>query len=210
MRLPRLGLANVNTTVGATGLQCRARDFRCLALRRRRNAVRAARAGCLADILLKICCCGRALFLRKRRRCQSQQRRQMLPMVIVRVLVQAMEQGLQLRRIPLQREGLESFPKKKLPLYNVFYEARTLSRGFPGLYAEVPLGPCGKRFRLGICCLTVTSDASRWKSAKTSGLPTDRCDDVAIKGPADCESVGVSVPHRVHATRRGNGRNPRK
>src|ERR1035441_10177123 len=31
-------------------------------------------------------------------------------------------------------------PKEKLPLYNVFYEARTLARGAPGLHDTVEIG----------------------------------------------------------------------
>ena len=34
-------------------------------------------------------------------------------------------------------------PKEKLPLYNVFYEARTLARGTPGLYDEIDGVPFG-------------------------------------------------------------------
>jgi NAD+ synthase (glutamine-hydrolysing) len=56
-------------------------------------------------------------------------------------------------------------PKEKLPTYDVFYEARTLSRGFPGLFGSVVVGgqatPFGDlifRTRLGLVALEVCED----------------------------------------------------
>ena len=52
-------------------------------------------------------------------------------------------------------------PKEKLPLYNVFYEARTLARGAPGLYdtlAGVPFGDLVFDLDFGTVALEVCED----------------------------------------------------
>jgi NAD+ synthase (glutamine-hydrolysing) len=52
-------------------------------------------------------------------------------------------------------------PKEKLPLYNVFYEARTLARGSPGLYdtvGGVPFGDLVFDFDFGTVALEVCED----------------------------------------------------
>ena len=52
-------------------------------------------------------------------------------------------------------------PKEKLPLYNVFYEARTLARGSPGLYdtvAGVPFGDLVFELDFGALALEVCED----------------------------------------------------
>ena len=53
-------------------------------------------------------------------------------------------------------------PKEKLPTYNVFYEGRTFSRGGPGFQAEVegvPLGDLVFRFDFGTLAAEVCEDA---------------------------------------------------
>jgi NAD+ synthase (glutamine-hydrolysing) len=53
-------------------------------------------------------------------------------------------------------------PKEKLPLYNVFYEARTLARGAPGLYDVidgVPFGDLVFELDFGVLALEVCEDA---------------------------------------------------
>ncbi|HEY4014712.1 MAG TPA: NAD(+) synthase [Polyangiaceae bacterium] len=53
-------------------------------------------------------------------------------------------------------------PKEKLPLYNVFYEARTLARGAPGLYdtvGGVPFGDLLFELDFGTVALEVCEDA---------------------------------------------------
>jgi NAD+ synthase (glutamine-hydrolysing) len=53
-------------------------------------------------------------------------------------------------------------PKEKLPTYNVFYEARTLSRGGVDLYLDadgVPLGDVLFRFDFGTLGVEVCEDA---------------------------------------------------
>jgi NAD+ synthase (glutamine-hydrolysing) len=52
-------------------------------------------------------------------------------------------------------------PKEKLPLYNIFYEARTLARGAPGLYdtlAGVPFGDLVFKLDFGTVALEVCED----------------------------------------------------
>ena len=52
-------------------------------------------------------------------------------------------------------------PKEKLPLYNVFYEARTLARGAPGLYDVVdgvPFGDLVFELDFGVVALEVCED----------------------------------------------------
>ena len=52
-------------------------------------------------------------------------------------------------------------PKEKLPLYNVFYEARTLARGAPGLHGEahgVPFGDLVFELDFGTVALEVCED----------------------------------------------------
>ena len=52
-------------------------------------------------------------------------------------------------------------PKEKLPLYNVFYEARTLARGAPGLYDTVDGAPFGDvvfELDFGVVALEVCED----------------------------------------------------
>jgi NAD+ synthase (glutamine-hydrolysing) len=60
---------------------------------------------------------------------------------------------------------LGAVPKEKLPTYDVFYEARTLSRGAPGLRGElrvggqaVPFGDLVFRTRIGVVALEVCED----------------------------------------------------
>jgi len=52
-------------------------------------------------------------------------------------------------------------PKEKLPLYNVFYEARTLTRGVPGMVSEVrgvPFGDLVFDLDFGTVALEVCED----------------------------------------------------
>jgi NAD+ synthase (glutamine-hydrolysing) len=52
-------------------------------------------------------------------------------------------------------------PKEKLPTYNVFYEGRTFTRGVPGFFADaggVPLGDLLFRFDFGTVALEVCED----------------------------------------------------
>ncbi len=88
-------------------------------------------------------------------------------------------------------------PKEKLPTYNVFYEARTFSRGGPGLAldaAGVPLGDFLFEFDFGTVGVEVCEDA--WSP---DGPMRRRC----LSGAEIIVNVSAS-PYRmgVHATRR--------
>ena len=70
-------------------------------------------------------------------------------------------------------------PKEKLPTYNIFYEARTFSRGAPGLASRptgVPFGDYVFALRLRHCW--------RSRSARTSGRRTARCAGAATRAPS--------------------------
>jgi NAD+ synthase (glutamine-hydrolysing) len=146
MRLLRLGLANVNTTVGATDSNVERAIVACRKLHAEGVTVAALPEQVLGgyppeDLLLwPGFVSAQSVALHK-----LAQATQELPMAIVcGVLVQALEQIYNCAAFLFKGTVFGVVPKEKLPLYNVFYEARTLSRGFPGLYAEVNLGPCGK------------------------------------------------------------------
>lgn len=67
-------------------------------------------------------------------------------------------------------------PKEKLPTYNVFYEARTFSRGVPGLALEagdVPVGDSLLEFDFGLIAVEVCEDV--WS-------PTTPCGGGATRG----------------------------
>src|SRR5690606_37626595 len=52
-------------------------------------------------------------------------------------------------------------PKEKLPTYNIFYEARTLSRGLPGMHRDAEGAPCADAvvdFDFGCVALEVCED----------------------------------------------------
>lgn len=68
-----------------------------------------------------------------------------LPSIIVfGLLVPAFGEVYNCAAVLFRGRVLGVVPKEKLPLYNVFYEARTLARGRPGLHAELELGPLGR------------------------------------------------------------------
>jgi NAD+ synthase (glutamine-hydrolysing) len=146
MRLIRLGLGNVNTTVGATDSNV----DRAIPILQELHADRVTVAALPEqmiggyppeDLLLwPGFVRAQAVSLHKLALATKE-----MPMVIVcGVLVQALEQVYNCAAFLFKGKVYGVVPKEKLPLYNVFYEARTLARGFPGLYAEVELGPCGK------------------------------------------------------------------
>ncbi len=81
-------------------------------------------------------------------------------------------------------------PKEKLPTYNVFYEARTFSRGGPGLALDadgVPLGDHLFAFDFGTIGVEVCEDV--WAP---DGPMRRRCFSGA---ELDRERLGVALPH---------------
>ncbi len=94
-----------------------------------------------------------------------------LPMVLV-VGVVIDHQGLHYNCAAVVAGGVirALVPKEKLPTYNIFYEQRTMSRGSALLLDEhrgVPFGDLVLEFDFGI--------DRRSRSARTSGVPKDRC-----------------------------------
>lgn len=146
MRLLRLGLGNVNTTVGATDANVERAIGICHKLADQQVTIAALPEQVIGgyppeDLLLWpgfVSAQAEGLF-------KLAQATAQLPMAIVcGVLVQSLEQVYNCAAFLYQGKVFGVVPKEKLPLYNVFYEARTLARGFPGLYAEIDLGPCGQ------------------------------------------------------------------
>ena len=146
MRLLRLGLGNVNTTVGATDSNVE----RVLATLHKLQADQVTLAALPEqviggyppeDLLLW------PGFVRAQAESLyklTQATKELSLAFVCGVLVQAMEQIYNCAAFVFKGKVYGVVPKEKLPLYNVFYEARTLARGFPGLYTEVDLGPCGR------------------------------------------------------------------
>lgn len=146
MRLLRLGLGNVNTTVGATDANVERAIGICHKLADQQVTIAALPEQVIGgyppeDLLLWpgfVSAQAEGLF-------KLAQATAQLPMAIVcGVLVQSLEQVYNCAAFLYHGKVFGVVPKEKLPLYNVFYEARTLARGFPGLYAEIDLGPCGQ------------------------------------------------------------------
>ncbi len=97
-------------------------------------------------------------------------------------------------------------PKEKLPTYNVFYEARTFSRGAPGLLLDadgVPLGDRIFEFDFGTLAIEVCEDG--WSP---DGPVRRRCysgAEVVVNISASPYRVGVLATRReMFATRSGD------
>ncbi|HEX4446605.1 MAG TPA: NAD(+) synthase [Polyangiaceae bacterium] len=145
MRLVRIALANVNSTVGA----CRSNVDRAIAL------VRAAAADGATVVVLPEQIVGgyppedlvqwRA-FVDSQRTELARFTRETAPLGCVCAVGLIVARGANLYNVAaLVHAGrVWGFvPKEKLPLYNVFYEARTLARGTPGLHDTVDGVPFG-------------------------------------------------------------------
>ncbi len=101
-------------------------------------------------------------------------------------------------------------PKEKLPTYNVFYEARTLSRGAPGIALEmdgVPFGDYIFRFDIGTLAVEVCEDA--WSP---DGPMRRRCysgAELVVNLSASPYRVGVVATRReMLATRSADNQTP--
>ncbi|HUH12069.1 MAG TPA: NAD(+) synthase [Longimicrobiales bacterium] len=164
MRLLKLGLASLDPTVGA--------------VRSNADAVLAA-ARAMADDDVTVACFGEQVLggypsedLVQWQAFVHAQRRELervaeetaeLPTVLVLGLVVGVD-GLLFNVAAVVHHGriLGFVPKEKLPTYSVFYEARTLSRGQPGLLLDaggVPLGDQVFAFDFGVLAPEVCEDA---------------------------------------------------
>lgn len=145
MRLIRLGLGNVNTTVGATRKNVERAISACQQLHKQQATLAALPEQVIGgyppeDLLLWpgfVSAQAEALY-------ELAQATEKFPMVIVcGVLVHLSGQLYNCAAFVYRGKVQGVVPKEKLPLYNVFYESRTLARGFPGWVTEAKLGPCG-------------------------------------------------------------------
>jgi NAD+ synthase (glutamine-hydrolysing) len=168
MRLVRVGLGNVNSTVGAVDDNAALIVAAC-----RELAADGATIGALPeqviggyppeDLMLWPDFIGaqqRALA-----RIAAETRELAMPFALG-VLVPANDSIYNCAALVHRGRVLGLCPKEKLPLYNVFYEARTMARGQPGQLELIELGPLGRvpfgdllfRFDFGTVALEVCED----------------------------------------------------
>lgn len=164
MRLIKIGLANVDTTVGAV----RSNADRVLTLARA-MAAEGVTVGCFPEQVLG----GYppedliqwSAYVKAQRRELERLARETADLGTVFVLGMTVNVGGQLFNTAAVLHGgaiLGFVPKEKLPTYEVFYEARTFSRGGPGLSLvvdEVPLGDLIFGFDFGMLAAEVCEDA---------------------------------------------------
>jgi NAD+ synthase (glutamine-hydrolysing) len=164
MRLVRVSLGSVNATVGA----CRSNVDRAVAL------VKEASAGGATVVALPEQVIGgyppedlvqwRA-FVDSQRAELERFARETAPLGCACALGLVVARGANLYNVAALVHGGQVWgfvPKEKLPLYNVFYEARTLARGAPGLYdtvGGVPFGDLIFELDFGTVALEVCEDA---------------------------------------------------
>jgi NAD+ synthase (glutamine-hydrolysing) len=163
MRLVRVSLASVNATVGA----CRSNVDRAIAM-----VKAAADEGATLVALPEQVVGGyppedlvqwRA-FVDSQRAELERFARETAPLGCVSALGLVVARGAHLYNVAALVHGGQIWgfvPKEKLPLYNVFYEARTLARGAPGLYdtvGGVPFGDLVFELDFGTVALEVCED----------------------------------------------------
>ena len=163
MKLVRIALANVNSTVGA----CRSNVDRAVAL-----ACDAAAEGATLVAMPEQLIGGyppedlvqwRA-FIDAQRIELARYARETATLGCASVLGLVVARGANLYNVAALVHAGEIWgfvPKEKLPLYNVFYEARTLARGTPGLYdtvGGVPFGDLVFDLDFGTVALEVCED----------------------------------------------------
>jgi NAD+ synthase (glutamine-hydrolysing) len=163
MRLIKIGIANVNTTVGAT----RSNTDRLLDAAHR-MAAEDVTVGCFSEQVIG----GYPpedlvqwnTFLAAQRRELQRFASGTAERGTVFVLGLAVPAGGQLFNVAAVVHGgrvLGFVPKEKLPTYNIFYEGRTFSRGTAGLMLDaegVPLGDQIFRFDFGVLAAEVCED----------------------------------------------------
>ncbi len=163
MRLVRIALANVNSTVGA----CRSNVDRAVALARA-----AAADGATLVALPEQLIGGYPEDLVQWRAFVDAQWRELerfaketASLGCASALGLVVARGANLYNVAALVHGGRVWglvPKEKLPLYNVFYEARTIARGAPGLFdtlAGIPFGDLVFELDFGVVALEVCEDA---------------------------------------------------
>ena len=168
MRLVRLGLGNINSTIGAVSDNAQRVIAACAALSADQVTIAALPEQVVGgyppeDLLLWPDFVGAQQRALQHIAAATRE----LPMAFaLGVLVPALDSIYNCAALCHRGQILGIVPKEKLPLYNVFYEARTLARGVPGLFVELDLGPLGIvpfgdllfRFDFGTVALEVCED----------------------------------------------------
>jgi NAD+ synthase (glutamine-hydrolysing) len=164
MRLVRIALANVNSTVGA----CRSNVERAIALARE-AAADGATLVALPEQLIggyppEDLVQWRA-FVDAQRVELARFAKETASLGCASALGLVVARGANLYNVAALVHGGRVWglvPKEKLPLYNVFYEARTIARGAPGLFDTldgVPFGDLVFELDFGVVALEVCEDA---------------------------------------------------
>ncbi len=146
MRLVRLGLGNINSTVGATRDNAARVIAACKAMAADAVTIAALPEQVIGgyppeDLLLW------PSFVQAQEQALGDIARatRELPMAIaLGVLIPANDSIYNCAALLHRGQVLGLVPKEKLPLYNVFYEARTLARGYPGMFHELELSTLGR------------------------------------------------------------------
>jgi NAD+ synthase (glutamine-hydrolysing) len=210
MRLIRIAIASLNTKVGAIGAQSGR-----IVERARRMAEAEVTVGCFpeqaiggypAEDLVQ----WDAFVAAQMRALESIARAtEDVPTVLALGLTAGWDGHLYNAAAVLHRGRILGLvPKEKLPTYSVFYEARTLSRGAPGLHLDVggvPLGDHIFRFDFGTLAVEVCEDA--WTP---DGPMRRRCfsgAEVVVNISASPYRVGIDSTRReMLATRSSDNR----
>ena len=163
MRLIKIALGNVNPTVGAV----RSNVDQVLA-QAREMAADGVTVGCFSEQVVggyppEDLIQWRAFLAAQRSELErfAQETVDLPTVFVVGVAVGAGGQIFNCAAVVHGGEILGFVPKEKLPTYNVFYEARTFSRGAPGLALEaggVPLGDFSFAFDFGLLAVEVCED----------------------------------------------------
>ncbi|MGA2450051.1 MAG: NAD(+) synthase [Polyangiaceae bacterium] len=199
MRLIRIALANVNSTVGA----CRSNVDRALML------VRAAAEDGATLVALPEQIIGGYPpedlvqwrgFIESQRAELGRFARETAPLACASVLGLVVARGASLYNVAALVHGgrvAGYVPKEKLPLYNVFYEARTLSRGAPGMLAkvdDVPFGDLLFELDFGLVALEVCEDA--WSPDGPTRRRSYAGAELVVNVSASPFRVGISETRR--------------
>lgn len=163
MRLIKIGIGNVNPTVGAV----RSNVDKVLA-QARAMAASGVTVGCFSEQVVggypaEDLVQWRAFLASQRTELErfAKETAELPTVCVVGIAVGAGGQIFNCAAVVHSGEILAFIPKEKLPTYNVFYEARTFSQGSPGLALDadgVPLGDYIFEFDFGVLAAEVCED----------------------------------------------------
>lgn len=163
MRLIKIGIGNVNPTVGAV----RSNVDKVLA-QARAMAASGVTVGCFSEQVVggypaEDLVQWRAFLASQRTELErfAHETAELPTVFVIGIAVGAGGQIFNCAAVVHSGEILAFIPKEKLPTYNVFYEARTFSQGSPGLALDadgVPLGDYIFEFDFGVLAAEVCED----------------------------------------------------